>query len=114
MLLGSCSWLSGVVVAMPAQLTTSTTSDTTTSPGWSKAQKSQLFQHVLRNGEKDWKTAVPGKTGQQVYPSPRLDHNLADANDRLRNSESESLESMHPADERWKTQLMFIKRTCGF
>ena len=34
--------------------------------GWSKAQKAQLFQHVITHGERDWSVAVPGKIGRQV------------------------------------------------
>nr|XP_019008414.1 uncharacterized protein I206_06973 [Kwoniella pini CBS 10737]OCF47195.1 hypothetical protein I206_06973 [Kwoniella pini CBS 10737] len=33
--------------------------------GWTKDQKRQLFYHVIKNGEKDWKIAVEGKTGHQ-------------------------------------------------
>jgi hypothetical protein len=59
--------------AMPAIRNTPLKSQSTTlpssnksAPGWSKDQKSTLFNHVLKFGEKDWKVAVPGKTGHQV------------------------------------------------
>jgi hypothetical protein len=59
--------------AMPAIRNTPLKSQSTTptdskksAPGWSKDQKSALFNHVLKAGEKDWKVAVPGKTGHQV------------------------------------------------
>ncbi|KAK4686954.1 acyl-CoA dehydrogenase, partial [Tremellales sp. Uapishka_1] len=32
---------------------------------WSTTQKSRLFAHVLAHGEKEWHTAVPGKTAKQ-------------------------------------------------
>jgi hypothetical protein len=35
-------------------------------PGWTKDQKSMLFNHVIKFGEKDWGGAVPGKTGKEV------------------------------------------------
>lgn len=34
--------------------------------GWTKDQKSMLFDHVIKYGEKDWGRAVPGKTSHQV------------------------------------------------
>ena len=58
---------------MPAIRTTPTKAQSTSppgsitkSPGWSRDQKSRLFNHVLKVGETDWKNAVPGKTSQQV------------------------------------------------
>jgi len=59
---------------MPAIRTNTPSSSQSTSPpgskksvpGWSQDQKSALFNHVLKFGEKDWKVAVPGKTGHQV------------------------------------------------
>ncbi|WWD21556.1 hypothetical protein CI109_106042 [Kwoniella shandongensis] len=45
---------------------TSSTNETTPTKGWSKEQKAQLFFHVVRKGETDWKNAVEGKTGQQA------------------------------------------------
>ncbi|OCF45833.1 hypothetical protein I317_00321 [Kwoniella heveanensis CBS 569] len=35
------------------------------SKGWTREQKRQLFYHVLRHGERDFKVAVEGKTGHQ-------------------------------------------------
>ena len=68
-----------------SQSTTPPSSSTKSAPGWSKDQKSALFNHVLKFGEKDWKVAVPGKTGKEV--SEVLDV----ADDSVLNSGSEFL-----------------------
>jgi hypothetical protein len=73
-------------------------------PGWSKEQKSALFNHVLKFGEKDWKVAVPGKTGKEVSQI----HDVAD--DSVRNSGSEFY--CYLADGR-KTLLPYIRRVSG-
>ncbi|WRT64719.1 uncharacterized protein IL334_001653 [Kwoniella shivajii] len=33
--------------------------------GWTKDQKVQLFNHIVKNGERNWNHAVDGKTGHQ-------------------------------------------------
>ncbi|WWC59541.1 uncharacterized protein I303_102097 [Kwoniella dejecticola CBS 10117] len=38
----------------------------TPTKGWTKDQKRQLFYHVIKHGETEWKFAVDGKTGHQV------------------------------------------------
>ncbi|WVR04677.1 hypothetical protein IAU60_001688 [Kwoniella sp. DSM 27419] len=39
---------------------------TKSAPGWTKDQKRQLFNHVLKNGERAWNGVVEGKTGHQA------------------------------------------------
>jgi hypothetical protein len=56
-----------------AQLGFAATGITKAPPGWTKDQKSMLFTHVIKFGEKDWGVAVPGKTSKEVS------HRLSDA-----------------------------------
>jgi hypothetical protein len=88
---------------LKSQSTTPPTSSKA-APGWSKDQKSTLFNHVLKFGEKDWKVAVPGKTGKEVS-------NVSDvADDSVLNSGSEFWFGL--ADVR-KTLLPYIRRVSG-
>lgn len=61
----------GIFPSRPASTASATTKSpaSSSSAGWSNAQKAQLFEHVCKVGETEWGLAVEGKTAQQASRS---------------------------------------------